>query len=161
MYLDKIHRFRTGVSLAIDTSLLRTLIEDAVAGDGSFELEQIKRPGDLYAYLSVTVHEGAEGLVKRRSKWAGKIRRALLARKPVSYGNFANLFWRNLDDEDPDGDEWYRLIAGKGFDAELVGLLDKVRSARRSLHQQRTNVPAGRNWGSLGRGDAWADRAAF
>jgi hypothetical protein len=111
MYLDKIHRFQTGVSLVISSSPLRTLFEDAAAGDRAFELEQIKRPGDLYAYLSVTVYEGAEGLIKRRRPWAGKIRADLLSGKPVSYVSFANLFWRNLDDEDPDGDEWYRLIA--------------------------------------------------
>lgn len=155
MYLDKIHHFQTGVSLEISTSPLRALIENAVEGGEPFALEQIKRPDDLCAYLSVTVHEGAAGLVKRRSKWAGKARPALLAHKPVPYGSFANLFWRQLDDEDPDGDEWYRLISGKEFDAELIGLLDKVRSAQRAL-RPRAGVLASRNWGSLGRGDLLA-----
>lgn len=160
MCLDKIHRFQTGVSLVISSSPLRTLIEEATSGERAFELEQIKRPGDLYAYLSVTVHEGAEGLTRRRRPWAGKIRADLLAGKPVSYVNFANLFWRHLDDEDPDGDAWYRLIAGKGFDAELIGLLDTVRAAQRVLHQ-RSGALARKNWSSLGRGDMLADMAAF
>lgn len=148
MYLDKIHRFQTGVTLEISSAALRALIADAMVGERAFELEQIRRPGDLHAYLSVTVHEGAEGLIKRRRLWAGKIRADLLARKPVSYGSFGNLFWRNLDEADPDGDEWFRLVASVGFDAELTGLLDKVRSAQRILRQS-TDAQVRMNWTSF------------
>ena len=150
MYLDKMHQFQTGVILEISSTALRSLIADATVGGRAFELEQIRRPEDLHAYLSVTVHEGAEGLIKRRHPWAGKIRADLLARKPVSYGSFASLFWRNLDEADPDGDEWFRLVASKGFDAELTGLLDKVRSAQRILRQS-TDAQLRMNWGSSDR----------
>jgi len=158
MYLDKMHQFQTGVTLEISSADLRALIADATAGERAFELEQIRRPGDLHTYLSVKVHEGVEGLIKRRRPWAGKIRTDLLAGKPVSYGSFGNLFWRNLDEEDPDGDEWYRLVASKGFDAELTGLLDKVRSAQRIL-RQRTDAQVRMNCGSLGWSKVPSDEA--
>lgn len=135
MYLDKIHQFQTGVTLEISSVALRTLIADAISGDRAFELERIRRPGDLHAYLSVTVHHGASGLIGRRRPWAGKIKADLAAGKPVSYSSFSNLFWRDLDEADRDGDEWYRLVASVGFEAELIGLLDKVRSAQRILRQ--------------------------
>jgi len=160
MYLDKIHQFQTGVTLEISSAALRALIADAMVGDRTFELEQIRRPGDIHAYLSVTVHEGAEGLIERRRPWAGKIKANLLAGKAVSYGSFGKLFWRNLDEVDPDGDEWYRLVASEGFDAELTGLLDKVRSAQRILRQS-TDALARMNWGSLGRSTLPADVPAF
>ena len=150
MYLDKIHRFQTGVTLEISSAALRTLIADATAENRAFELEQIRRPGDLHAYLSVTVREGAAGLIERRRPWADKIRADLVAGKPVSYDNFGKLFWRNLDERDPDGDEWYRLVASNGFDAELAGLLDKVRAAQRILRRS-TNAQRRMNWGSSDR----------
>lgn len=136
MYLDKIYLFQTGVRLEISTAALRVLIEDAIAGHRIFELEQIRCPADLYAYLSVIVHEGAAGLIKRRCAWADKIKPELLAGKPVSYENFSKLFWRNLDEEDPDGDEWYRLIAGERFYSQLTGLLDMIRSVERTLRRR-------------------------
>ena len=136
MYLDKIYLFRTGVSLEISTTALRTLVESAMAGQRISELEKIRCPADLYGYLSVVVHAGAEGLIKRRHAWVGKIKADLLAGKPISYGNFSNLFWRSLDEEDPDGDEWYRLIAGERFHSQLTGLLDMLRSAERRLSQR-------------------------
>lgn len=149
MYLDKIHPFQTGVSLEISTAALRVLIADAMAGQRVFELEQIRCPGDIYAYLSVIVHAGAEGLIKRRHPWACKIKADLLARKPVAYGRFGNLFWRNLDEEDPDGNEWYRLIGDERFHAQLVGLLDMIRSAQRTL-RQRADAPADLDWEASG-----------
>ncbi|MDO8437763.1 MAG: hypothetical protein Q7S69_06350 [Nitrosomonadaceae bacterium] len=136
MYLDKIYLFRTGVSLEISTTALRTLVEGAMAGQRISELARIRCPADLHSYLSVVVHAGAEGLVKRRHAWAGRIKADLLAGKPVSYGSFSNLFWRNLDEEDPDGDEWYRLIAGERFHSQLRSLLDMLRSAERRLNQR-------------------------
>lgn len=150
MYLDTIHQFQTGVVLEITSTALRTLIANAMAGHRAFELGQIRRPGDLHAYLSVAVHEGAEGLIERRQPWADKIKADLVAGKPVSYRGFGNLFWRDLDEEDPDGDEWYRLVANERFDAELSGLLDKVRTAQRILRQS-TNVLVRMNWSSLSR----------
>ena len=136
MYLDKIYLFRTGVSLEISTAALHKLLEGAMAGQRIAELAKIRCPADLHSYLSVVVHTGAEGLVKRRQAWAGRIKADLLAGKPVSYRSFSDLFWRNLDEEDPDGDEWYRLIAGERFHSQLTGLLDMLRSAERRLNQR-------------------------
>lgn len=136
MYLDKIYLFRTGVSLEISTAALHKLLEGAMAGQRIAELAKIRCPADLHSYLSVVVHTGAEGLVKRRQAWAGRIKADLLAGKPVSYRSFSDLFWRNLDEEDPDGDEWYRLIAGERFHCQLTGLLDMLRSAERRLNQR-------------------------
>lgn len=160
MYLDKIHQFQTGVTLEISSTAVLSLITDAMGGNLATELEQIRRPGDLHAYLSVTVHEGAVGLIERRRPWAGKIKTDLLARKPVSYGLFSNLFWRDLDEADPDGDEWYRLVASEGFDAELTGLLNKVRSAQRILRQS-SNALARMNWASFSRSAIPADAPVF
>lgn len=151
MFLDKIHSFQTGVSLEISTAALRALVADAMAGQRVCELEQIRCPGDLYAYLSIIVHSGAEGLIKRRHPWANEIKAGLLARKAVAYGRFGNLFWRNLDEEDPDGDAWYRLIADERFHSQLVGLLDMIRSAQRTLHQ-RVATASDLDWGGLGMG---------
>lgn len=160
MYLDNIHPFQTGVVLEITSADLRALIADAMAGNRIFELEQIRRPEDLHAYLSVMVHQGAAGLIKRRRPWTDKIKASLASGKPVAYGSFGNLFWRNLDEEDPDGDEWYRLVANARFDAELTGLLDKVRTAQRIL-RQRTDALARMNWASSSRSVFPADVPAF
>jgi hypothetical protein len=160
MYLDKIHQFQTGVTLEITSAAVLTLIVDAMGGDRATEFEQIRRPEDLHAYLSVTVREGAAGLIERRRPWAGKIKADLLAGKPVSYRVFSNLFWRDLDESDPDGDEWYRLVSSKGFDAELIGLLNKVRSAQRILSQS-SNALARMNWASFSRSAIPADASAF
>ena len=160
MYLDKIHQFQTGIIIEISSAALRALIADATAEDRAFELEQIRRPGDLHAYLSVTVHKGAEGLIERRQLWTGKIKDDLVARKPVSYRSFSNLFWRDLDEADPDGDEWYRLVASEGFEAELTVLLNKVRTAQRILRQS-TNLLASMNWASFSRHAVPTDAPAF
>lgn len=151
MFFNKIHEFQTGVSLEISAAALRALIADALAGQRVFELEQISCPADLYAYLSVIVHTGAQGLIKRRHPWAGKIKADLLAGKPVAYGRFGNLFWRNLDEEDPDGDAWYRLIADERFHAQLVGLLDMIRTAQRKLRQRADTAPV-LDWEESGMG---------
>lgn len=149
MYLDKIHPLQTGVSLEISTAALRVLVADAMAGQRVCKLEQIKCPSDLYTYLSVIVHTGAAGLIKRRHPWAGKIKADLLARRPVAYGSFGNLFWRNLDEEDPDGDEWYRLISDERFHSQLINLLDMIRSAQRRL-RQRADTQPGSDWETSG-----------
>jgi len=107
-----------------------------MAGQRIAELAKIRCPADLHPYLSVVVHTGAGGLVKRRQVWAGKIKADLLAGNPVSYRSFSDLFWRDLDEEDPDGDEWYRLIAGERFRCQLTGLLDMLRLAERRLNQR-------------------------
>ncbi|MCX7185293.1 MAG: hypothetical protein NTW90_08730 [Nitrosospira sp.] len=136
MYLDKIYLFRTGVSLEISIAALHKLLEGAMAGRRIDELAKIHCPADLHPYLSVVVHTGAEGLVKRRQAWAGRIKADLLAGKPVSYRSFSDLFWRDLDEQDPDGDEWYRLIGGERFHCQLTDLLDMLRSAERRLNQR-------------------------
>jgi hypothetical protein len=133
MYLDKIHLFRTGVSLEISTSPIRSLMADAMEGEHFREFVQIKQPEDIHPYLFVTVHQGADALMKRRSRWVSEIRSDILAGKPVAFDRFARLFWRDIDEEDPDGDEWHRLFASAAFSAELLALLDKIRIAQRAL----------------------------
>lgn len=133
MYLDKIHSLQTGVSLEISTITLRGLIRDIIVGQQIPELAKICCPMDLYDYLSVVVYKGAEGLVIRRHAWVDEIENDLLAGRPVSFRRFDKLFWRTLDEEDPDGDEWYRLISGEEFRSQLITLLGILRSAKRGL----------------------------
>lgn len=135
MHLDKIHAFQTGVSVEISTAAVRSLIEDAAEGMRLAELARMQRLEDLYPYLTVTVRRGAAALMQRRSRWAAGIRHDILAGKPVSYEHFNKLFWREIDEEDPDGDEWHRDIADAAFTSELVGLLDKVRASQRALRR--------------------------
>jgi hypothetical protein len=160
MYLDKIHSFRTGVSLEISSAAIQTLIADATEGERFLELVQIKRPEDILPYLSVTVHRGADDLVKRRSRWAREIRNDILAGKAVSYEHFTRLFWRDIDEEDPDGDEWHRHFASTGFASEIAGLLDKVRSTQRAL-QRSNDVLIRMNWDFMRRVITPKDQPAF
>lgn len=160
MYLDRIHTFQTGVSLEISTSAIQALIADANEGERFLEFVQIKRPEDLFPYLSVTVHHGADALMKRRSRWAREIRSDVLAGKAVSYDRFTRLFWRDIDEADPDGDEWHLHFAGAGFAGEITGLLDKVRSAQRAL-KRSNDVLIRMNWDFLNRGMTPQDQAAF
>jgi len=160
MYLDKIHTFRTGISLEISTAAIQALIEGATEAGRFFELIQIKRPEDIYPYLTVTVHRGADALMERRSRWAGEIRNDTLAGKPVSYENFNKLFWRDIDEEDPDGDEWHRHFASAGFAGEIIGLLDKVRSAQRALRRSN-DVLIRLNWDFLSGAIFPKDQPAF
>ncbi|WP_256329337.1 hypothetical protein [Nitrosomonas sp. Nm33] len=141
MYLDKIHSLQTGVSLEISTIALRDLIGDAMVGQRIPELAKICCPMDLYDYLSVVVYKDAEGLVSRRHAWVDEIKNDLLAGRPVSFRRFDKLFWRTLDEEDPDGDEWYRLISGEEFRSQLISLLGILRSANRRLLQQVDVLP--------------------
>ena len=136
MYLDKIYTLQTGVSLEISTIALQELVENAINGQEPHELESILSTADLHAYLSVVVHAGAEDLMKRRHCWASnKIKADLIAGQSVSFKEFCSIFWRNLDEDDPDGDELHRLIASDRFYSQLTVLLHKLRTAGRRLHQ--------------------------
>jgi hypothetical protein len=160
MYLDKILSFQTGVSLEISTSAIQALIADATEGERLHELVQIKRPEDLFSYLTVTVRQGADALMKRRSRWAREIRKDILAGKAVSYERFAKLFWRDIDEEDPDGDEWHFYFASAGFAGEIIGLLDRVRSAQRAL-KRSNDVLIRMNWDFLSGAMIPKDQPAF
>ncbi len=140
MYLDKTYSLQTGVALEISTISLRNLIEDVMAGKRATELAEIRSPADLCLYLSVIVHENAQDLVHRRGAWARKFKRDLLSGQPVAYKNFSNLFWRNLDEVDPDGDEWYRLTNGEQFHLQLINLLDRLRFIERNICQRQNAV---------------------
>tara|TARA_R110002073_G_scaffold302561_1_gene470292 strand:- start:1258 stop:1680 length:423 start_codon:yes stop_codon:yes gene_type:complete len=135
MYFDKIHSLQTGVYIEISTLALRDLIEDVAVGQRISELAKIRCPADFYLYLSVIVHKDAKGLIKRRQEWANGIKDDLLTGQPIPYRSFDSLFWRNLDEEDPDGDEWYRLTADEQFHFQLTNLLDMLRFIERSLYQ--------------------------
>ena len=148
MYLDKTHVFATGVAIEISTSAIRTLIEDASSGRRFAEIARIRGPEDICAHLSVIVHKGARGLVGRRRRWSGAIGKEVVAGKPVPYAAFAELFWRDIDEEDPDGDEWFRLIGGNLFAAEIMASLDKVRTVQRTLRRS-TDIVTRINWALL------------
>lgn len=160
MYLDRIHTLQTGVSLEISTAAIQELIADATEGERFLALVQIKRPEDLLPYLTVTVHRDAHALMQRRSRWAREIRNDVLAGKAVSFERFTRLFWRDIDEEDPDGDEWHRHFASIGFASEISALLDKVRSAQRAL-QRSNDVLIRMNWDFLGSVISPKDQPAF
>jgi len=142
MYLDKIYTLQTGVSLKISTIALQELIANAMSRQELPELESIRCTTDLYTYLSVVVYEGAEELIRRRHRWLNnKIKADLIAGQPVSFTSFCNLFWRNLDEDDPDGDEWQQLIADDRFHSQLTVLLNKLRTAERRLQQYKAAIP--------------------
>lgn len=142
MYLDKIYVLQTGVSLKVSTMALQEFIANAIRTKKFSELVSIRSTTDLYAYLSVVVCAGAEELIKRRQRWINhKIKADLIAGQPVSFNTFCNLFWRNLDEDDPDGDEWQQLIASDAFYSQLTILLNKLRIAERNLQQNSRAVP--------------------
>ena len=142
MDLDKIYVLQTGVSLKISTIALQEMIANAIGKQKFPELQSIRSTSDLYAYLSVVVCEGAEDLISRRQRWIDqKIKIDLIAGRPVPFNNFCNLFWRNLDEDDPDGDEWQQLMASDQFYSQLTVLLNKLRIAERSLEQYKGAVP--------------------
>ncbi|MDO9470561.1 MAG: hypothetical protein Q7J23_07555 [Nitrosomonas sp.] len=142
MDLDKIYVLQTGVSLKISTIALQELIANAISKQKFPELEKIRSTSDLYAYLSVIVCEGAEDLISRRQRWIDqKIKADLIAGHPVSFRSFCNLFWRNLDEDDPDGDEWQKMIASDQFYFQLTILLNKLRIAERSLQNSKGVLP--------------------
>ncbi|MDO8895256.1 hypothetical protein [Nitrosomonas sp.] len=142
MDLDKIYVLQTGVSFKISTIALQELIANAIGKQKFPELEKIRSTSDLYAYLSVVVCEGAEDLISRRQRWIDqKIKTDLIAGHPVSFRSFCNLFWRNLDEDDPDGDEWQKMIASDQFYFQLTILLNKLRIAERSLQNSKGVLP--------------------
>jgi len=142
MYLDKIYTLQTGVSLEISTIALQKLVENAMNRQEPHELESILSTTDLHAYLSVAVHNGAKDLIKRRSRWvSNKIKADLIAGQSVSFKDFCSIFWRNLDEDDPDGDEFHRLIASDRFYSQLTVLLHKLRASERRLHQYNEEIP--------------------
>ncbi len=142
MYLDKIYVLQTGVSLKISTAALQELIANAIRKQKFPELESIHSTSDLYVYLSVVVCDSAEDLIGRRQPWIDqKIKADLIAGRPVPFNSFCNLFWRNLDEDDPDGDEWQQMMASDQFYSELTVLLNKLRIAERSLQQYKGAVP--------------------
>jgi hypothetical protein len=160
MYLDRVCTFHTGVSLEVSTASIQAMIENATEREHFFELVQIKRPEDLYPHLSVIVLHGADELMARRSRWAREIRQDVLAGTPVSYERFRKLFWRDIDEVDPDGDEWHRYFGGEDFADEIAGLLDKVRAAQRAL-QRSNDVLIRMNWDFLSRAIFPKDKPAF
>ena len=138
MYLDKIYVLQTGVSLKVSTMALQELIARAINTRKFPELQSIRSTTDLYAYLSVVVCVGAEDLIKRRQRWINhKTKADLIAGQPVPFNTFCNLFWRNLDEDDPDGDEWQGLIASDQFHSQSIAFLNKLRMIERSLQQCR------------------------
>lgn len=160
MYLDEMHTFQTGVRLEVSTAAIQSLIEHATERERFLELVRIKRPEDLHPYLFVTVRHGAEALMTRRRRWARSIRKDVLAGKAVSYDRFSRLFWRDIDEEDPDGDEWHRHFGSEAFAREIDALLDKVRAAQRALRRS-DDVVVRMNWDFLGGAIFPKDRPAF
>jgi len=149
MSLDKIYTLNTGVSLKISTDTLQQLI----AGDRNDpvlpKLEKIQCTADLYDLLTVIVLQGAEGLIKRRGQWVSKKNKTrLIAAEPVPFQDFCHFFWRNLDETDPDGDEWNRILALDSFNLQLSVLLNKLRIA---VHKEdcNTNLLENLNFGSV------------
>ncbi len=142
MSLDKIYVLQTGVSLKVSTIALQELIANAIDKRKFPNLDRIRSTADLYDYLSVVVCDGAQGLIERRQRWIdSKTKADLLAGRPVSFHDFCNLFWRNLDEDDPDGDEWQQLLASDQFYFELTIVLNKLRIAERSLQHYKGGMP--------------------
>lgn len=142
MYLDKIYTLQTGVCLKISTIALQELIANAINRQELPELESIRSITDLHAFLSVVIHESAEDLLERRGCWASnEIKTDLIAGRPVSFEDFCSIFWRNLDEDDPDGDEWHRLIASDSFYSQLTGWLHHLRIAEQRIHQSNKAAP--------------------
>ena len=134
MSLDKIYTLQTGTSLKISTMALQELIANVKNGREFTKIGQIRCVTDLYDYLYVIVYKGAIGLIKRRQKWLTQKNKAdLVAARPIPFREFSNFFWRNLDENDPDGDEWIQLIADEGFYVQLSAVLDGLRATEREI----------------------------
>lgn len=151
MSLDKIYTLQTGVSLKVSTMTLQELIADVLNGREYSEIGQIRCATDLYDYLSVIVYKGAAGLIERRQQWVSQKNRAdLVAARPIPLREFSSFFWRNLDENDPDGDEWIRLIADDGFYIQLSALLNRLRAVERKMLLDRNiNITADLNLNSV------------
>ncbi|MBL8498617.1 hypothetical protein ABF87_04805 [Nitrosomonas sp. JL21] len=148
MDLDKIFTLKTGVTFKISTDGLHALIAQTVQQRQLSSLANIRGIVDLYPYLSVVVYEGSDDLIKRRQRWLSQpMKKALVSKQPIPFDYFCKLFWRNLDEEDPDGDEWQQLIATDRFYFQLTTLLNRVRITERNL-QQASEVAAELNFES-------------
>ncbi len=148
MTLDKIYTLQTGVSLKVSTETLQQLIARNRSEHALPEFEKIRCTADLYNFLTVTVLQGAEGLIKRRQPWISQKNQAdLIAAQPVPFQDFCLFFWRNLDETDPDGDEWNRAIAADSFNLQLSALMNKLRTAVQQKKQDMTLI-ADLNFGS-------------
>ena len=142
MALEKIYTLQTGVSLKISTVILQELITKTLKGRELSELGRIRCAADLYEYLSVIVYKGADDLIKRRQQWISQENKAdLVASRPIPFLEFCKFFWRNLDEDDPDGDEWIKLIADDSFYIQLGDFLSKLRYAERKLQLDK-NITA-------------------
>lgn len=150
MSLDKIYTLQTGVSLKVSTMTLQELIANILNGKESVEIGQIRSATDLYDYLSVIVYKGAAGLIKRRQQWISQKNKAdLVAARPIPFREFSSFFWRNLDENDPDGDEWLRLIADDGFYNHLGYILSKLRAVEQKMLREKNIAAADLNFGSI------------
>lgn len=149
MTLDKIYSLQTGVTLKVSTEKLKRLIARDNNGQVLPAFEKIRSTADLHCYLTVTVHRGAEELIKRRQPWINPKNKAdLIAARPIPFLDFCGFFWRNLDETDPDGDEWHRLIAADSFNLQLSALLNKLRIAAKRRNQEILST-ADLNFGSV------------
>jgi len=149
MALDKIYTLQTGVSLKVSTDNLQDLIIRNSNEKVLPKLEKIRATTDLYDFLTVIVFKGADGLITRRKQWISKKNRAnLIAAQPVPFQDFCLFFWRNLDETDPDGDEWNRIIATDSFNQQLSTLLHKLRAAIRNENHKPT-LMENLNFGSI------------
>ena len=150
MSLDKIYTLQTGVSLKISTTTLQELIANILNGREFTKIGQIRCATDLYDYLSVIVYKGAAGLIKRRQQWVSQKNKAdLVAARPIPFREFSSFFWRNLDENDPDGDEWIRLIADDGFYNQLSAFLNKLRAAEQKMLREKNSAAADLSFGSV------------
>jgi hypothetical protein len=148
MTLDKIYTLQTGVSLKVSTEALQQLITMNRNGQILSEFEKIRCTADLYDFLTVTVLHGAEDLIKRRQPWISQKNKVdLIAAQPIPFQDFCLFFWRNLDETDPDGDEWNRAIAADSFNLQLSMLLNKLRTAVQQRKKDMTLI-ADLNFGS-------------
>ena len=150
MSLDKIYTLQTGVSLKVSTTTLQELIANILNGKESVEIGQIRCSTDLYDYLSVIVYQGAAGLIKRRQQWVSQQNKVdLVAARPIPFREFSGFFWRNLDEIDPDGDEWNRLIADDAFYNQLSAFLNKLRAAEQEMLRGKNIAAADLTFGSI------------
>ncbi|MCB1934481.1 MAG: hypothetical protein KDF59_00925 [Nitrosomonas sp.] len=149
MALDKIYTLQTGVSLKVSTDTLQDLIVRDSNEKILPELGNIRCTSDLHDFLTVVVLKGANGLITRRQQWISKKNKAnLIAARPVPFQDFCLFFWRNLDETDPDGDEWNRIIAADSFNQQLSMILHKLRAAVRNENHEPAMIE-NLNFGSI------------
>ena len=77
----------------------------------------------------------------RWQKWVSqKSKAGLIAVRPIPFREFLSIFWRNLDKNDPDGDEWIWLIADDGFYNQLSAFLNKLRVAKQKIMREKIQL---------------------